>query len=160
MDDMEFYWLEARHLEAHNLRPFLRVRLPEAEERFVVIAEKGLLLPTLLEDVGVWADVVIARCERGRDATLGYMGDGPWSSDWESESLEEVLNMFGMCLDVCREAKRMGRHYAAIIRDHPEAFALGFEEGSSGVGVTFGDPDSPRSVAYDLGRSAFRGRCV
>jgi hypothetical protein len=40
---------------------------------------------------------------------------------------------------------------------HPRIFALGFSEGSGGIGMTYDDdPWSPRSFAYDAGRDLRR----
>lgn len=42
---------------------------------------------------------------------------------------------------------------ALDILRHPDAFVLGLAESAGDVGVTYDDdPESPRSVAYDLGR--------
>lgn len=44
------------------------------------------------------------------------------------------------------------------IHDYPFEFKLGYEEGLESMGVTYDDdPGSPRSVAYDLGRSLRQG---
>lgn len=47
----------------------------------------------------------------------------------------------------------MAEYYYSVIRDHPEEFKLGITEANLSTGVTYdGDPESPRSIAYDLGR--------
>ena len=54
-----------------------------------------------------------------------------------------------------------GTEAANIIWAHPLEFAWGFDEGDEAMGVTFdNDPESPRSVAYDLGRSLRKGMQV
>ena len=47
----------------------------------------------------------------------------------------------------------MAEYYHNVIKDHPEEFKLGITEAYLSTGVTYdGDPESPRSIAYDLGR--------
>lgn len=48
------------------------------------------------------------------------------------------------------------RFWRAAVR-HPRIAAQGYREGWSGFGLTFDDdPESPRSVAYDVGRTLRR----
>lgn len=48
----------------------------------------------------------------------------------------------------------LAEYYYLVIRDHPEEFKLGIIEAGLSTGVTFdGNPESARSVAYDLGRT-------
>lgn len=44
------------------------------------------------------------------------------------------------------------RQYLAIIR-HPRIYRLGRAEAFLSTGMTYGHPDSLRSVAYDTGRN-------
>lgn len=47
----------------------------------------------------------------------------------------------------------MAEYYYTVILSHPEEFKLGITEAHLSTGVTYdGDPESPRSIAYDLGR--------
>lgn len=54
-----------------------------------------------------------------------------------------------------------GSEALSAINEHPAVFAWGFDEGLDSMGCTFDDdPESPRSVAYDLGRSLRQGMGV
>lgn len=44
----------------------------------------------------------------------------------------------------------------ARILFHPLAFLRGWRESSGELGMTYGSPDSGRSIAYDLGRDMGR----
>lgn len=47
-----------------------------------------------------------------------------------------------------------GAEALTAIMSYPAEFELGFDEGLDGMGMTYDDdPTSPRSTAYDLGRS-------
>lgn len=53
-----------------------------------------------------------------------------------------------------KHREKLAEYYFSVIHDNAEEFKLGFSEVGLATGVTYdGDPDSPRSIAYDLGRT-------